>query len=68
MRAVFVYPGDLDQPTGGYRYDAALLRAWAAAGVNVAAISLPGAIPRRARRILQRRKPCWRRSPPRCRS
>lgn len=45
MRAVFVYPGDLDQPTGGYRYDAALLREWAAAGIAVTAISLPGAYP-----------------------
>lgn len=45
MRAAFVYPGALDQPTGGYRYDAALLTEWAAAGVDVAAISLPGAYP-----------------------
>ncbi len=45
MTAVFVYPGDLDQPTGGYRYDAALLREWAAAGVSVTAISLPGSYP-----------------------
>jgi glycosyltransferase involved in cell wall biosynthesis len=45
VRAVFVYPGDLDQPTGGYRYDAALLREWAAAGVSVTAISLPGNYP-----------------------
>jgi len=45
VRAVFVYPGDLDQPTGGYRYDAALLREWAAAGVSVTAISLPGVYP-----------------------
>lgn len=45
MRAVFVYPGDLDQPTGGYRYDAALLREWALAGLDVTALSLPGAYP-----------------------
>ncbi|MFY8106772.1 MAG: glycosyltransferase family 4 protein [Elstera sp.] len=45
MKAVFVYPGDLDQPTGGYRYDAALLREWASAGVSVTAISLPGSYP-----------------------
>ncbi|GFZ97764.1 hypothetical protein GCM10011497_30490 [Elstera cyanobacteriorum] len=45
MRAVFVYPGALDQPTGGYRYDAALLAEWAAAGITVQAISLPGAYP-----------------------
>lgn len=45
MKAVFVYPGDLNQPTGGYRYDAALLAEWAAAGLAVQAISLPGSYP-----------------------
>ncbi len=45
MKAIFVYPGALDQPTGGYRYDAALLAEWAAAGIEVQAISLPGAYP-----------------------
>lgn len=41
----FVYPGDLDTPTGGYRYDRRLIDELRKTGVEVATISLPGTFP-----------------------
>ena len=42
---VFAVPGDLDLPTGGYRYDRRLLAEWAKAGVAARHLVLPGSFP-----------------------
>ncbi|MEO1066652.1 MAG: glycosyltransferase family 4 protein [Pseudomonadota bacterium] len=45
MRVLFVIPGDIDTPTGGYRYDRAILAGWRKAGIDVGLLSLPGEYP-----------------------
>ena len=41
----FVFPGDLNTPTGGYRYDREIIRGLKKQGWNVSLISLEGAYP-----------------------
>jgi glycosyltransferase involved in cell wall biosynthesis len=41
----FVIPGDLDLPTGGYAYDRAVLAGFAARGLPLAHLALPGSWP-----------------------
>lgn len=45
MRIGFIIPGDIDTPTGGYRYDRAIIDEWRKAGLEVDLISLPGGYP-----------------------
>ncbi|MBT8335725.1 MAG: glycosyltransferase family 1 protein, partial [Gemmatimonadetes bacterium] len=40
-----VVPGSIEQRTGGYIYDARLVREWTAAGVPVAVHEVPGRFP-----------------------
>lgn len=44
-RAVFVIPGDLDLPTGGYGYDRQVLAHAAAAGLELTHCAIPGGYP-----------------------
>ena len=44
-RIVFVIPGDIDAPTGGYGYDRRLLREWREAGIDARHLALPGSFP-----------------------
>lgn len=41
----FIVPGHLDQPTGGYHYDARMIAELRAAGVSVAVVELEGRFP-----------------------
>ena len=45
MRIRFIIPGDIDTPTGGYRYDRALIEEWRGLGLDVDLISLSGGYP-----------------------
>ncbi len=45
MTIHFIIPGDIDTPTGGYRYDRAILDEWRKAGIAHELISLEGAFP-----------------------
>lgn len=45
MRIRFIIPGDIDTPTGGYRYDRAIIREWRMLGIDVDLISLTGGYP-----------------------
>lgn len=45
MRIRFIIPGDIDTPTGGYRYDRAIIEQWRELGLDVDLISLPGGYP-----------------------
>ncbi|MGI9350416.1 MAG: glycosyltransferase family 4 protein [Rhizobiaceae bacterium] len=45
MRILFVIPGDINLPTGGYRYDRAMIEEWRKAGHVVDLLSLPGNYP-----------------------
>ncbi|MEO0327039.1 MAG: glycosyltransferase family 4 protein [Pseudomonadota bacterium] len=45
MNILFVYPGDINLPTGGYRYDRSILAGWREAGINVESIGLVGEYP-----------------------
>jgi len=45
MRIRFILPGDINTPTGGYRYDRAILNEWRLKGHVVDLVSLPGPYP-----------------------
>lgn len=45
MRIRFIIPGDIDTPTGGYRYDRAIILEWRMLGIEVDLICLPGGYP-----------------------
>lgn len=45
MTVAFIFPGQLDTPTGGYRYDAQIIEALSAAGQEVELVSLEGNYP-----------------------
>ncbi len=49
----FAYPGDLDTPTGGYRYDRRLVAELGKMGVEVKTLSLPHCAPEPSRECLQ---------------
>lgn len=42
---LFIIPGDINLPTGGYRYDKAILEQWKNAGIEYELISLEGNYP-----------------------
>lgn len=45
MRILFVIPGDINLPTGGYRYDKVIINAWRDSGIDVKLVSLEGYYP-----------------------
>ena len=45
MKVRFIFPGDLDTPTGGYHYDRQIVEAWSASGIDVDCVSLKGDFP-----------------------
>ena len=45
MHVLFVIPGDINLPTGGYRYDREIISAWKASNINVKLVSLEGNYP-----------------------
>ncbi len=45
MRVLFVIPGDINLPTGGYRYDREIINAWKTTGVDIKLISINGNYP-----------------------
>ncbi len=45
MRIVFVIPGDINLPTGGYRYDREIINTWKETGIDVELVSLDGSYP-----------------------
>jgi glycosyltransferase involved in cell wall biosynthesis len=45
MNCCFLYPGDLDTPTGGYRYDRRIVRGLRELGWQVSLLSLMGSYP-----------------------
>jgi glycosyltransferase involved in cell wall biosynthesis len=45
QRVAFLVPGDIDQPSGGYGYDRAVITEWLADGLHVDHIALPGDFP-----------------------
>ena len=45
MTLYFAYPGDLDTPTGGYRYDRRLIEELGQLGIHVETLSLPSCLP-----------------------
>lgn len=45
MRIRFIIPGDINTPTGGYRYDRSILQEWERQNVAVDLVSLPGHYP-----------------------
>lgn len=45
MRIRFILPGDINTPTGGYRYDRAIVNEWRLKGHRVDLVSLPGSYP-----------------------
>lgn len=44
-KVLFIIPGDINLPTGGYRYDKAILEEWEKVGVDYELISLEGNYP-----------------------
>ncbi len=49
----FAYPGELDTPTGGYRYDRRLIAELGKIGVKVNALSLPHCLPEPSHQSLE---------------
>jgi glycosyltransferase involved in cell wall biosynthesis len=45
MRCAFAIPGDLGLPTGGYRYDRAVIAALPGHGIAITSVALPGSYP-----------------------
>ncbi len=45
MRVLFIVPGDPDQRTGGYLYDAHMVKAMEASGIDVTVLGLAGQFP-----------------------
>lgn len=45
MRILFIISGDINLPTGGYRYDREIISAWKNSGVDIELISLEGNYP-----------------------
>ena len=45
MNILFVIPGEIDTPTGGYRYDRKIINAWRSSGHSVELIQLDGEYP-----------------------
>ena len=45
MHILFVIPGDINLPTGGYRYDREIISAWKTSNISVELISLEGNYP-----------------------
>lgn len=45
MRVLFVIPGDINLPTGGYRYDKEIINAWKASHIDVKLVSIDGNYP-----------------------
>ncbi len=45
MKILFIIPGDINLPTGGYRYDRTILECWQKLGINYELISLDGNFP-----------------------
>lgn len=45
MHIRFIIPGNIDTPTGGYRYDRAIIDEWRKFGLSVDLVSLPGDYP-----------------------
>ncbi len=45
MKILFVIPGDINLPTGGYRYDKEIIRAWQSSGYKVELLQLVGNYP-----------------------
>ena len=45
MKILFIIPGDINLPTGGYRYDRTILECWEQLGINHELISLDGDFP-----------------------
>lgn len=46
MRIRFIIPGDINTPTGGYRYDRSILHEWKKQNVAVDLVSVPGTYPK----------------------
>lgn len=45
MKILFIIPGDINLPTGGYRYDKQIIEAWKNSGFDVTLISIIGSYP-----------------------
>ncbi len=45
MQILFVIPGDINLPTGGYRYDRKIIDAWRKSGIKVELMSIEGNFP-----------------------
>ena len=45
MHILFVIPGDINLPTGGYRYDREIINAWQKSGIEVSLASIEGNYP-----------------------
>lgn len=45
MRILFIIPGDINLPTGGYRYDREIINAWKNSNIDVGLISIDGNYP-----------------------
>ena len=45
MKILFIIPGDINLPTGGYRYDRKILEQWSSIGLDTQLVSLEGNFP-----------------------